>query len=81
MRRARPTRGVGWREAFVIYVTRLDGSELVINAELIESVEQRPDTVISLTTGRKLIVQQSAEEIIERVIAYRQRILRIGEER
>jgi len=59
----------------VIYVTRLDGSELVINAELIETVEQRPDTVISLTTGHKLVVQQSAAEIIERVIAYRQRVM------
>ncbi len=58
----------------VIYVTRLDGSKLVINAELIEMVEQRPDTVVSLTTGHKLVVQQSAEEIIERVIAYRRRI-------
>lgn len=58
----------------MIYVTRLDGSELVVNAELIETVEQRPDTVISLTTGHKLVVRQSAAEIIERVIAYRQRI-------
>jgi flagellar protein FlbD len=58
----------------VIYVTRLDGSELVVNAELIETVEQRPDTVISLTTGRKLVVQQSTAEIIERVIDYRRRI-------
>jgi len=58
----------------VIYVTRLDGSELAVNAELIETVEQRPDTVISLTTGHKLVVQQPVAEIIERVIAYRRRV-------
>ncbi|NOZ28600.1 MAG: flagellar FlbD family protein [Chloroflexi bacterium] len=58
----------------MIHVTRLDGSDLVVNAELIETIEQRPDTVISLTTGRKLVVQQSAEEIVERVILYQRRI-------
>ncbi len=58
----------------MIYVTRLDGSELAVNAELIETVEQRPDTVISLTTGHKLVVQQPVAEIIERVIAYRRRV-------
>ncbi|MCD6290013.1 MAG: flagellar FlbD family protein, partial [Anaerolineae bacterium] len=45
-----------------------------VNAELIETVEQRPDTVISLTTGRKLIVQQSVAEIVERVVNYQRRV-------
>ncbi len=62
----------GW--VHVIYVTRLDDSELAVNAELIETVEQRPDTVITLTTGRKLVVRQSVAEIIERVIAYRRQV-------
>ncbi len=62
----------------LIYVTRLDGSELVVNAELIETVEQRPDTVISLATGHKLVVQEPVTEIIERVIAYRQRTYRLA---
>lgn len=58
----------------MIYVTRLDDSELAVNAELIETVEQRPDTVITLTTGRKLVVRQSVAEIIERVITYRRQV-------
>ncbi|GBF11608.1 flagellar FlbD family protein [Tepidibacillus infernus] len=50
----------------MIIVNRLDGSEFVINALLIESVERTPDTIITLTTGKKLIVSQSVEEIIQR---------------
>lgn len=71
-RRAVAFLSAGWFH--VIYVTRLDDSELAVNAELIETVEQRPDTVITLTTGRKLVVRQSVAEIIERVIAYRRQV-------
>lgn len=57
----------------MIRVSRLDGSELVINAELIELIEPTPDTIITLTTERKLIVRESVDEVIARVIAYRNR--------
>ncbi len=57
----------------MIRVSRLDGTELVINAELIELVETTPDTVLSLTDGKKFIVREPLEEVVERVIAYRQR--------
>ena len=55
----------------VITVTRLDGNELVVNAELIELVEATPDTHLTLLDGRKLIVQEDPTEIVARVIAYR----------
>jgi flagellar protein FlbD len=55
----------------VITVTRLDGAELVVNAELIQLVEAMPDTHLTLTDGRKLIVTESPEEVVARVIAYR----------
>lgn len=55
----------------MISVTRLDGDELVVNAELIELVEARPDTHLTLVDGRNLIVQESPDEIVARVIAYR----------
>lgn len=58
----------------MIRVTRLDASEFTINAELIETVEATPDTVISLVSGRKYIVREPEEEIIGRVIAYRRQI-------
>jgi len=58
----------------MITVSRLNGVELVVNAELIEFVEATPDTVITLTTGKKLVVRESVNEIIARVIAYKAEI-------
>lgn len=55
----------------MINVTRLDGTELVVNAELIELVEATPDTHLSLVDGRTLIVQESPDEVVARVVAYR----------
>jgi len=65
----------------MITVSRLDGTEFVVNAELIELIEMTPDAVLSLTTGRKLIVREPAAEIIDRVVAYRQRALTLVEAR
>jgi len=58
----------------MIRVTTLSGKEIVINAELIEEVESMPETVITLTTGRKVLVRETLEEIMEKVIVYRKRI-------
>ncbi|HID11050.1 MAG TPA: endoflagellar protein [Candidatus Latescibacteria bacterium] len=58
----------------MIVVTRLNGEPLVINSELIELVERTPDTVITLTTGRKLLVRESVEELIRRVLDYKRKI-------
>lgn len=55
----------------MIKVTRLNGTETVINADLIESVEATPDTVISLTTGHRYVVHESVDEVVARVLAYR----------
>src|ERR1700738_4320635 len=60
----------------VIYVTRLDGSQLVVNADLIETVEHTADTVITLLDGKKLVVKTLVDEVVERVIGYRQLIAR-----
>ncbi|MFV9509852.1 flagellar FlbD family protein [Tepidibacillus sp. LV47] len=49
----------------MIKVNRLDGTEFVINGLLIESVESTPDTIVTLTTGKKLIVKQTVDEIIQ----------------
>jgi len=59
----------------MIRLTRLNHVPLVLNSDLIEHVEVTPDTVITLTTGQKLMVLESAEEITNRVIAFRQAIL------
>ena len=59
----------------MIYVTRLNHTSVVLNADLIEYVETTPDTVISLTTGQKLMVRETAEEIVARVVDYRRSIV------
>lgn len=48
----------------MIRVNRLDGSEVVINGLLIELIEKTPDTIITLTTGKRMIVKQSVDEVI-----------------
>lgn len=58
----------------MIGVTRLNGTKILINPDLIELVEETPDTVISLTTGRKLIVKESRQEIKNLVKLYRKDI-------
>lgn len=60
----------------VIYVTRLDGSQLVVNADLIETVEHTADTVITLLDGKKLVVKTKVEDVVDGVIGYRQLIAR-----
>lgn len=62
----------------MIHVTRLNGSELVLNAELIETVEATPDTVISLTNDHKWVVRESVDDVIARVVAFKRRIHAIG---
>jgi flagellar protein FlbD len=58
----------------MIHVTRLNRVQLVINSDLIEHIEVTPDTVITLTTGQKIMVLESAEEIVNRVIEYRRKL-------
>lgn len=55
----------------MIKVSRINGKEFVINSELIEFVESTPDTVISLTTGKKVVVQESVDDIINKVIEFK----------
>ena len=58
----------------MIKVTAFNDSIFYINAELIELVEQTPDTIITLTTEKKILVKENVEEIISRVIDYKRRI-------
>lgn len=58
----------------MIRLTRLNNVPLVLNSDLIEHVEETPDTVIALTTGQKLVVMESAEQVIGKVIEFRRLI-------
>lgn len=55
----------------MIKVTRFNHSELIVNADMIEFIEHTPDTVITMLTGRKVLVLESSEEVVRRVVAYR----------
>lgn len=57
----------------MIKVTRLDGSVMVINCDLVESVEKTPDTVVTLVNGHKLVVRESVEGLVDLVIEYRKK--------
>ncbi len=59
----------------MIHLTRINHLALILNADLIEHIESTPDTVISLTTGQKLIVLETPAEIIEKVVRFRRSIL------
>jgi flagellar protein FlbD len=59
----------------MIYVTRLNHTPVVLNCDLIEHIETTPDTVISLTNGQKMMVLESADEVVDRVVRYRRSIL------
>lgn len=58
----------------MIVVTRLDGSEFLVNDDLILQVEKTPDTVLTLSTGLRLLVKESPDELLRRVVEFRRRI-------
>ena len=64
----------------MIKITRLNDTVLVINAELIEFLEATPDSIITLTTGRKVVAKESVDEIIEKVVEYKHRFLQTAPE-
>ena len=55
----------------MITVTHFDQSEFVLNADLIEFVESKPDTYITLVTGKKLLVRETSQQVVARVIEFR----------
>ena len=64
----------GEGENSMIEVTKINGVKVLVNPDLIELVEETPDTVLNLTTGRKIIVKESRQEIKNLVILYRKDI-------
>ena len=64
----------GEGENSMIEVTKINGVQVLVNPDLIELVEETPDTVLTLTTGRKIIVKESRQEIKNLVILYRKDI-------
>jgi len=59
----------------MIQLTRLNNHPLAVNSDLIKFVEQAPDTVITLVNGEKIVVRESAQEVLERVVQFRRSVL------
>ena len=62
----------------MVKLTLYNDADIVVNADMIESVERTPDTLISLNTGKKVMVKESVEDVISKVIAYRRLISKSG---
>lgn len=58
----------------MIKLEKLNGSMVVVNAELIESVEAAPDTVINLATGNRFIVRNPVDEVIAKTVEYKKKV-------
>ena len=58
----------------MIRLTRLNNRPLVVNSELVKFIENAPDTVITLVTGEKIVVLESVEEVMSRIVEYRRRL-------
>ena len=61
----------------MIELTKLNGHVMVLNSDLIKTAEASPDTMLTLINGEKLIVREDCNEVIERVMAYRSRLLAV----
>jgi flagellar protein FlbD len=59
----------------MIRVTRLDGSQMYLNEDLIEIIEETPDTHITLTNGKRYLVRERASVLIEQIVCFRARVI------
>jgi len=59
----------------MIRLTRLNNTPITINSDLIKLMENAPDTVITLVTGEKIVVLESSDEVVQRIVDFRRRIL------
>ena len=62
------------KEKKLIFVTRFDGKKIVVNAELIEMVENTPDTIITMTTGKKITIKEKIDEVVSLVKTYKKEL-------
>lgn len=58
----------------MIELTRLNGQKIIINLDLIESLEETPDTVVTLTTGKKYVVLEKPSQIVAAIVRFRKNV-------
>ena len=59
----------------MIQLTRLNNQPLIVNCDLIKFIEKSPDTVLSLVTGEKIVVRETSEEVLQKIVTFRQAVL------
>ena len=59
----------------MIALHKINGDEFILNSNIIEIIEEKPDTIITLTNDKKYIVKESMEEVLRHIIEYQSRIL------
>ncbi len=59
----------------MIQLTRLNNHPLIVNSDLIKFIENAPDTVLTLVTGEKVVVLESSDKVLERIVEFRRSIL------
>ena len=64
----------------MILVHRLRGEPMYLNPDLVESIEETPDTVLTLTDGRRAIVSDAAADVVDRIVRYRARVLVVADQ-
>jgi flagellar protein FlbD len=59
----------------MIWLTRFDGTRFALNADIIQSIEETPDTVITITNGHHFVVRERADDLMRQIIDFRHRVL------
>ena len=62
----------------MILMTRLDGTTVLINVDQIESIEQTPDTMVTLANGHKMLAREAPDELVTRIVAFKRQVERSG---
>ena len=63
----------------MILLTKINNAQVAVNCDMVQSIEETPDTVITLGNGDKVVVKERMTEIIEKIVEYRRRIRRVVE--
>ncbi len=61
----------------MIKLKQINGEPIVVNADLISYVKSKPNTVLTLTNGDRVVVEESVDEVMQRVVAYKQKIYQV----
>ena len=62
----------------MITVTKINDRDIIVNCDLIELIESTPDTTLTTTTGKKILIRDTVEEVVNKVVAYKGRVNKVA---